>query len=247
MVILGNVYDSEPQTILEAFNRLKDTDWNEFVTNRDIEEIIRRIDANLRGKLFYPRPNEVFRFMHLTSPYTLKVVIVGQDPYKGIGNGGLPKATGITFSCRRKNPIQPSLKKIYDELERTVPQWVRPTHGDISCWCFQGVMLVNKAITISDSKSEDNFHHLLWHNFLVLLLEYISNNNNKVVLGLVGSKAQALHKGRALEKCNFEYIRYVGHPSPLNTGKPFVGSNFFIEINDCLNKQDIESINWAVY
>ena len=99
------------------------------------------------GRRFYPPADLVFNALALTPFDEVQVVILGQDPYHGAG-----QAMGLCFSVQAGVPLPPSLRNIYDELERDVGV-PRPTTGDLTPWAERGVLLLNAVLTVSPGQA----------------------------------------------------------------------------------------------
>ena len=194
---------------------------------------------NLVSKLhssntIYPPINQTFRT--LTIPISkVKVVILGQDPYHQAN-----QANGLAFSVNRSEKIPPSLRNIYKELNRDLNINI-PTHGDLSRWFDQGVLLLNTSLTVLDSKP--NIHSNLWKDFTDDVIAQINKTNSKVVFMLWG--LNAAKKGECIDKSK-HLVLITSHPSPLSVRHGFAGSSCFSAANKYLKENGKDEIDWKI-
>lgn len=188
----------------------------------------------IRG-IFPPKP-QVFKVFEYGPP---SVVIIGQDPYPTAGN-----AMGLSFSVPRSQPRPPSLLTIYKELERDgqLAGKAIPTHGDLTSWAEQSVMLLNVALTVRESNAGSHLG-VGWGKFTDHVIERINKECEPgVVFMLWGNFAQQYETNIDTEK---HCILRAGHPSPLNRTKPFVGCGHFSKANAMLAQNGRVPIRWA--
>jgi uracil-DNA glycosylase len=191
----------------------------------------------------YPKPNQIFRAFQLTDPATVKVVIIGMDPY--FHNDF---ADGLAFSTQ-KQETPASLRYIFREVDRDVIKTTNyqefkqsfPTN-DLSSWAKQGVLLLNTSLTVRAGQpgSHDNIG---WTPFIHGVLNCVFNNNNKKVIMLWGKHAKKIMEGIPLD--DNDYILEAGHPATAAHGKDlFSGCNHFSKCNYYLWRNGLEEINW---
>ena len=175
------------------------------------------------GKTIYPAPEDVLSALNLTPLDKVKVVIVGQDPYHGPGQGH-----GLAFSVRKGVAIPPSLRNIYKELinDKGVPEFEsRPDHGYLERWARQGVLMINSVLTVR--RGEANSHAKKgWEKFTNEVVRAIHQKaSNKEGRGLI-----FLLWGKPASKKAESVLGHVGcggrhavictsHPSPLGATK----------------------------
>uniref|UniRef100_K3X359 Uracil-DNA glycosylase n=1 Tax=Globisporangium ultimum (strain ATCC 200006 / CBS 805.95 / DAOM BR144) TaxID=431595 RepID=K3X359_GLOUD len=195
-------------------------------------------EANSK-KTIYPPPQDVFSALRDCSFSSLKVVILGQDPYHGP-----EQAHGLSFSVRRGIPPPPSLKNIYKEAMSDV-KISKPTHGCLSSWSQQGVLLLNTVLTVR--KGEPNSHKKQgWETLTDAIIQRINNNTSNVVFLLWGKPAQ--EKGAIINTKKHLVVK-SSHPSPLGatkTNAPFIGSKCFSKANEYLIAHGKDPIDWNV-
>ena len=165
-----------------------------------------------------------------------KVIIIGQDPYHGHN-----QAHGLAFSTL-DTTIPPSLKNIFKELNTDLNIPI-PSHGNLTNWHNQGVLLLNTILTVR--KHQPNSHkNKGWEQFTNNIISELSNNKKNLVFILWGSQA---HKTEKLIDTNKHLILKSGHPSPLsaNQGKWF-NNKHFSKTNQYLIDNMITPIDWTL-
>ena len=183
----------------------------------------------------YPPGKEIFAAFNHTSPENVKVVIVGQDPYHGQG-----QANGLCFSVAKgfKNP--PSLKNIFKEMvvDLNCPS---PTHGDLSHWAKQGVLLLNATLTVRAS-SPASHQGKGWEQFTDAVIQKIAAHHQGIVFLLWGKPAQ--QKENLIDSTK-HFVLKAAHPSPFSAHNGFLGCKHFSKTNDLLIQQGKNPINWC--
>lgn len=179
-----------------------------------------------KGFEIYPPETQRFRALEaIPSLEDLRVVLVGQDPYIHEG-----EADGLCFSVP-SSKMPPSLRNIFKELQRCYGK--TRTDTDLSDWATQGVLMLNRALSVRQGSS--NSHRALWLGFTDAIVRYISQHApHGVVFMLWGNDARSLvpRINDATRHCILEWT----HPSPLSR-QPFVGCNHFVLCNVFLEKQ----------
>jgi uracil-DNA glycosylase len=182
----------------------------------------------------FPPGEEIFAAFDLTPFENVKVVILGQDPYHGYG-----QAHGLCFSVKAGTALPPSLINIYKELETDlgIP---RPTHGNLTPWAKQGVLLLNTVLTVRENTA-DSHKNKGWEQFTDKIIDLVSTKRNNVVFVLWGNNAKTKS---SLIDINRHCILTAAHPSPLSASRGFFGCNHFSKINKYLTSNNIAPINW---
>ncbi|TMW67285.1 hypothetical protein Poli38472_012401 [Pythium oligandrum] len=192
-----------------------------------------------RKRTIYPAPENVFAALRDCAFSSLKVVILGQDPYHGPS-----QAHGLSFSVLQGVPPPPSLANIFKEAIADV-QIKRPGHGCLSCWSKQGVLMLNTVLTVR--RGEPNSHkNQGWERITDAIIDRINKNSTNVVFLLWGKPAQT--KGALINQSKHLVIK-SSHPSPLGatkTKEPFIGSKCFSKANEYLVKHGKDPIDWNV-
>ena len=203
--------------------------------------IIEMIESRLRlesGKIL-PDPIDIFRAFELCNPEDVKVVIVGQDPYYTMGNDNKPTATGLSFSVRKGQPIPKSLKNIFAELKRDIEGFAKPSHGNLEYWAEQGVLMLNRALTVA--KGNPDSHTNIWEELTSSVVCNLSSKYPEIVYMLWGRSAQkmvgSITNGEMLE---------AGHPVGRNNKYKFQGCKHFSKANELLEEWGREPIDWVI-
>lgn len=183
----------------------------------------------------YPAACDIFRALELTHFNTIKVVILGQDPYHQPG-----QANGLAFAVHDSfYPKPPSLRRILDEVERDCKYRVDRNDSSLTGWAGQGVLLLNTILTVRESSPlshvQQGWEHLTDH-----IIYQLSLRPDPVVFALWGRRAQA--KKSLIHKS--PHILEAPHPSPL--ARDFKGCSHFTKINALLTLLNQTPINWSM-
>ncbi len=209
----------------------------------DSEEA-RRLGGWLRaeedaGKTIYPPRGCRLRALELTPLNAVKVVILGQDPYHGPG-----QAMGLCFAVPEGVKIPPSLVNIYKELGSDLGI-VRPTHGDLSVWARQGVLLLNNALTVEAGRAGSHAGRG-WDAITDACVAAVAARPEPSVFILWGSHAQAKAKRIPGLRDGRHLVIESPHPSPLSARRGFFGSKPFSRTNAFLESRDRGAIDWRL-
>jgi uracil-DNA glycosylase len=193
----------------KLFNKFVNSGWDKvfrsFVYSTDFENIITKLwESSINNnKKFTPTLKQVFRAFE-ECPYSkLQVVIIGQDPYPQLG-----VADGISFSCSNTNKLQPSLKFILKEVDKTVyNNKIISTDLDLKRWSNQGVLMLNTALTTEVGNIGS--HYDIWKLFTTYLLDWLNINNSGLVYVYMGKKAEEWSS--MTNDSNIKY--FVKHPA----------------------------------
>lgn len=188
---------------------------------------------------FYPLKKNIFRAFELTPMNTVRVVIVGQDPYHQVNpSSGLPRAQGLSFSISRDDTIPSSLRNIYQELQNTVPGFVTPSHGDLTSWARQGILMLNMCLTVRANQAGS--HGDVWMGFIEKTLKALAEHKPNTIYILWGAQAQKLQKYIG----DRSIILTAAHPSGFSASRGFFGCNHFNKVNEILMQRKESSIHW---
>lgn len=193
------------------------------------------LKAKNAGKILYPPANLIFNAFNLTPFTSLKVVLLGQDPYHNPN-----QAMGLSFSVPKGISLPPSLKNIYQELYEDLG--IPPSHdGDLSKWAKQGVLLLNSVLSVEQNKpaSHQNFG---WQTFTDNVISTISLQKEGIIFLLWGNYAKAKKK---LINSKKHFILEAAHPSPLARGA-FFGCRHFSKTNKILKSLRKDPIDWQI-
>ena len=215
------------------------TTWNEILAEemqKDYyQELLAFVQKRREEVSVFPEEKNVFRALELTPFESVKVVILGQDPYHGFG-----QAHGLSFSVQKGIPLPPSLRNIYKELQEDLGGEL-PTEGDLSHWAKQGVLLLNTVLTVEEGNA--NSHKGMgWERLTNRLIESLNELNHPVIFILWGKPAQ--DKEKLITNPNHVILK-APHPSPLSAYRGFFGSKPFSRINDILIQQGQIPIRWT--
>ena len=194
------------------------------------------LEEKRNGKQIFPKGAEYFRALDLTPLETVRVVILGQDPYHGEG-----QAHGLSFSVKPGVRSPPSLVNIYKELQNDLG--IAPArHGFLESWARQGVLLLNSVLTVERAMAASH-QGRGWERFTDAIIRAINEQPHPVVLIRWGCDAQK--KAAFVDRSRHLVIRSA-HPSPLSAHNGFFGSKPFSKANDFLVANGREPIDWAL-
>lgn len=227
---------------METSDRIKiEPGWKQVL----IEEFGKPYMATLRDflsqqmrakKVIYPRAAEIFSAFNETPLDRVKVVILGQDPYHGVG-----QAHGLCFSVRPGVDIPPSLQNIFKELKSDLGLEV-PNHGFLHSWAEQGVLLLNATLTVEAGRAGSH-QKKGWEEFTDRVVNILNREKNNLVFLLWGSYAQK--KGAVIDRKR-HLVLEAPHPSPLSAHRGFLGCRHFSKANEYLKAHGKTPINWAL-
>ena len=189
-----------------------------------------------QNKIIYPPGSQIFNAFNTTPFDQVKVIILGQDPYHGVG-----QAMGLSFSVSKNVAIPASLKNIYKEIQSDIGLPI-PQHGDLTGWAKQGVFLLNSVLTVR--ASEANSHRNQgWENFTDAVIKLLSAHKEHLVFILWGAPAGA--KASLIDEQKHLILK-APHPSPLSSYRGFFGSKPFSKSNEFLTCKGIKPISWSL-
>jgi len=212
------------------------------------------IEASRQRTKVFPTPPNVYAALDLTPLESVRVVILGQDPYHGwtVERDGTttPQANGLAFSVPRTSPIPPSLRNIFIELKDDVG--IVRSNGDLSGWAKQGVLLLNTSLTVVANQPASH-SGIGWSLFTSRLLRVIAENSERVVFVAWGLHAQGIMKELSDDPILKYKHRWLSssHPSPLSYARSsmnciaFKGSKPFSGINNILEANGGMPIDWS--
>jgi uracil-DNA glycosylase len=190
-----------------------------------------------QNKVIYPPNAQIFRALNETPLPQVKAVILGQDPYHGVG-----QANGLSFSVNKGMDLPPSLRNIYHELKSDLAL-ESPRHGDLSAWSKQGVLLLNSVLTVEHAQPASH-QKQGWEDFTDAVIDVINAQCHFVVFILWGAYAQ--RKGQRID-ANKHLVLKAAHPSPLAANRGgFFGCKVFSKTNRYLEAHGIAPINWQL-
>ena len=183
----------------------------------------------------YPKGSQIFAAFNHCDFKDLKVVIIGQDPYHGVG-----QANGLCFSVNDGVARPPSLINIFKELQSDIDKPV-PNTGNLECWANQGVLLLNATLTVRAHQAGSH-QNKGWERFTDAVIHNISDEKEGVVFLLWGGYAK--RKGQKIDRSK-HLVLTSGHPSPLSANRGFwFGNKHFSKTNNYLIQKGKTPINW---
>lgn len=200
-------------------------------------ELMKFITEEYRAHICYPKEEDIFNAFEWCHFEDVKVVIIGQDPYHGVG-----QANGLCFSVNDGIAPPPSLKNIFKELETDVGMaW--PNSGNLKSWAHQGVLLLNATLTVR-AGAAGSHQNKGWEEFTNKIIQTISNKKEDVVFLLWGSYAK--QKKKYIDTTRHTILT-SGHPSPLSANRGYwFGNRSFSKTNSQLERVGALPIDWSL-
>ena len=209
------------------------TDWKNILLTlwKNNEDEFNKIDSflttereNFKGIAeILPPENKIFNAFNFFDFKETKIIIIGQDPYHQKG-----QANGLCFSVNDDVKIPPSLKQIFKEINNDIGTNI-PDSGNLERWANQGILLLNTALTVRESKPGS--HSKIWDKFTKILLNYISENLDTCIVLLWGNYAK---KFKPIFTKKFNVLE-ANHPSPLSSNRGgWFGTKHFSKCNTIL-------------
>jgi len=184
--------------------------------------------------IIYPPASQMFSAFDLCDFSKVKVVILGQDPYHGVG-----QAHGLCFSVPDGIAFPPSLRNIFKEIQTDLGI-AFPKSGNLERWAKQGVLLLNATLTVR-AEQAGSHQNKGWEQFTDKVINILSNEKDNIVFFLWGNYARAK---RSLIDQNKHLVLEAAHPSPLSASRGFMGCKHFSLCNNWLLKKNIQAIEW---
>ena len=214
--------------------------WQEFIQSEQRKAYYQSLSEFLEtekksAKEIYPSEALYFNALQLTPLESVKVVILGQDPYHGEG-----QAHGLSFSVPDGVKVPPSLRNIYKELTTSIDDFEIPTSGNLTHWAEQGVLLLNSVLTVEKANAGSHAKKG-WETFTDNVIKHINDTQSDIVFLLWGSYA---HKKGAFIDTNKHTVLKSTHPSPLSAYRGFFGCDHFKLTNEKLIALGKGKINW---
>lgn len=215
-------------------------DWDEILKDEFEKPYYQKLRAFLKSEYMshkiYPHMNDIFNSLKCSSFENTKVVIIGQDPYHGEG-----QAHGMCFSVKRGVEPPPSLKNIFKELNSDTGFKI-PSHGELTSWANQGVLLLNTVLTVRAGQA--NSHKGMgWEEFTDRVILELNRKTTPVVFLLWGANAKT--KAKIIDNPIHRKLETV-HPSPLSAYGGFFGCRHFSRCNAILRESGQEEIDWQI-
>ena len=199
-------------------------------------ELRKKLAQEYKTYTIYPKMENIFNALKYTSYEDVKVLILGQDPYHGPN-----QAHGLCFSVQKGVDKPPSLKNMFKELESDLG--IKPaSHGCLTDWAKQGVLLLNTVLTVRES--EPNSHKKLgWTTFTDRIIQLLNERPDPIIFVLWGRNA--LEKLPLITNSH-HYVLTAAHPSPLSASRGFFGCKHYSKINEILTSMGKSPIDWRI-
>lgn len=219
-----------------------DESWKEVLRSELESDYMQKLSLFLcqeekDGKQVYPPKHLIFNAFNHTPFDKVKAVILGQDPYHGPG-----QAHGLAFSVQKGVTIPPSLRNIYKELKKDIPNFEIPRHGDLTKWADQGVLLLNASLTVREN-SPSSHQNKGWEIFTDHAIRELAERREKIAFLLWGKNAQSkipLIDGQK------HLILKAAHPSFFSANNGFFGCRHFSRTNEYLLSLGKTPIDWQI-
>lgn len=223
-----------------SVNPVIDQSWGEVLKPEFEKEYFAQLKAFLltekKNFNIFPSGSQIFNAFNSTPFGDVKVVVLGQDPYHGVG-----QAHGLCFSVPRGIEQPPSLVNIFKEIKNDLGYPV-PSHGNLQKWSSQGVLLLNATLTVRAHQAGSH-QGRGWEQFTDAAIKTLAEKRENLVFMLWGAYAQAKIMLIDTEK---HYILKAPHPSPLSAYRGFFGCKHFSLANTYLKRVGQSEIDWSV-
>ncbi|WP_249311535.1 uracil-DNA glycosylase [Congzhengia minquanensis] len=215
-------------------------EWDDYISGEFEKEyyitLREKLSEEYRTRTVYPAKENIFNALKFTPYSKVKVLLLGQDPYHGVG-----QAHGLAFSVQKGVAKPPSLLNIFQELSTDLGV-VPPSHGCLTDWTTQGVMLLNTVLTVREG--EANSHkNLGWTTFTDKIIETLNAREDPVIFLLWGRNAA---DKLPLITGSQHFVLSAAHPSPLSASRGFFGCRHFSKVNEILTRLGKEPVNWQI-
>lgn len=201
------------------------------------KNIVKFINKEYKERVVFPPKSRILRALNLTDYQDVKVVILGQDPYHGLG-----EANGLAFAVSEGVKLPPSLRNIYKELSDDLGVPIANV-GNLECWAKEGVLLLNSVLTVEKDKPASH-KNVGWEQFTDAIIRKINEKDSPVVFILWGNFARSK---KSLITNPKHFIVESTHPSPFSANHGFFGSRPFSKTNQYLKSVGEKEIDWRVY
>lgn len=221
-------------------------EWKDIFSDDDVEEIYAKI-ANSTRDMPLPFFDELLRAFDLTPFESVKIVILGQDPYHGFNKDNttriIPQANGLAFSVDKGFRLPPSLKNIYKELHSDLGLPISKT-GNLQKWAEQGVLLLNTVLTVEAGKPGSHVGKG-WESITTDVIDALTKRKDPVLFLLWGKKAEEAYMNAVDENVALYFLK-AAHPSPFSANHGFFGCKHFSKANEWLIKRGKTPIDWSI-
>lgn len=213
-------------------------DWDIVLKNifesAGFDKFMKCVKNEYNKCICYPKYEDIFYALKMTPYKDVKVVILGQDPYHGVG-----QAHGLSFSVQRGTMLPPSLQNIYKELKSDLGIPISKD-GDLTKWANQGVLLLNSVLTVKKDIPASH-KDLGWQILTDYIIKTLNLKKEPIVFILWGAFAK---KKKEFITNPMHLVIESAHPSPFSAAHGFFGSKPFSKTNEFLKKNNIKEIDF---
>lgn len=213
--------------------------WKEELSEEFEKEYFKKLAAFVKHEYSthrcFPKGNAIFNAFDHCPFDTVKVVILGQDPYHGVG-----QANGLCFSVQDDIPMPPSLINIFKEIETDLGLPF-PKTGNLERWASQGILLLNATLTVRAHEAGSH-QRQGWETFTDAVISTLSRKRTNIIFLLWGGYAKK--KGSKIDTSK-HHVLATGHPSPLSANRGYwFGNKHFSKANELLTSLGENTIQW---
>ena len=224
---------------MEKINPVIEESWKQVLKDEFAKDYFVRlkeflVEEKKRFRIF-PPGSLIFNAFNHTHFQEVKVIILGQDPYHGYG-----QAHGLCFSVPGGMEKPPSLVNIFKELQADLAI-TSPTHGNLTRWADQGIMLLNATLTVRENQAGSH-QGKGWEQFTDAAIRALSDRREGLIFLLWGNFAIAK---KELIDPSKHFILTAPHPSPLSASRGFFGCRHFSQVNTLLKQMGKKEIDWG--
>jgi uracil-DNA glycosylase len=217
------------------------TTWNQFLEAElklpYAEKLLQFLHHAYRHSTIYPDKENLFNAFETCPLQSLKVIIIGQDPYHQPG-----QAHGLAFSVKEGLPLPPSLRNIYKEIEQDTQQNMNFQSGDLTYLAHQGVLLLNSILTV-ESNQPLSHQRIGYETFFEHVMTFLDTLNQPMMFLLWGGWAK---KAQKWIHNPHHHAQIANHPSPLSANRGgWFGTKHFSKTNQWLLGQGLTPIHWS--
>lgn len=216
-------------------------EWDELLKDEFEKEYYQKLRKFLaeeyKAQTIYPDMYDIFNACKYTDYPKVKAVILGQDPYHGPN-----QAHGLSFSVKKGVRQPPSLKNIFKEIEDDLGLTMPKTHGELTDWTKQGVMLLNTVLTVR-AKTPNSHKGKGWEQFTDRIIGLLNEREQPIVFLLWGANAKA--KAELITNPQHKILT-CAHPSPYSANNGFFGCKHFSQTNAFLESTGQAPIDWGI-
>lgn len=216
-------------------------DWDELLKDEFKKDYYLRLRQFLineyRTQTIFPGMYDIYNAFKYTSYNDVKAVIIGQDPYHGLG-----QAHGLCFSVKKGVAPPPSLVNIFKEIKSDLGIDNTGKHGELTKWAKNGVLLLNNVLTVRSGQANSH-KNAGWEQFTDDVIALLDKREKPMVFLLWGANARS--KTKIIKNPN-HLILTCAHPSPLSAYNGFFGCKHFSKANEFLKAHGMEEIDWSI-